>query len=136
MKVKVSVPERLLACYKAGRNVMELEDALVNSMNWIDYREASGIRSSFFSAGTNAGSLTTVLKGEARQGALELSKHAKKLAEKLKGRRTLSKDEQKSVEKQMFAMRDRAYWLRVATQAHCGEAASKQSIQNFRKPKL
>lgn len=136
MKVKVSIPERMFGCYKAGRSVMELEDALVSSMSSLDYREASGVRSFFFLAGTSAGSLTPILKGEARQGALELSKRAKDLAAKLKGKRMLSKAEQKTYEKQMFAMRDRAYWLRVATEAHCGEPGKKQSFPRFEKPKL
>lgn len=136
MKVKVSIPELMLGCYKAGRKVMELEDALVNSMSPLDRRDARGVSSFFHYAGTNAGALTTVLKGEARQGALELSKRAKTLAAKLKGKRTLSKAEQKTYEKQMFSMRERAYWLRVSAEAHCGEPSSKFSLRKFEKPGL
>lgn len=136
MKVKASISERMHSCYKAGRNVRELQTALSGTHTWIEWKDARSTGSHFQYAGTHASSLSTSLRGEARQVAIDLAKQAKGIRAKIGRKETLTAAEQKNYEKQLFAMRSVAHWLRVSAEAVCGDPDAKFSLRKFKAPPL
>lgn len=128
--------ERANACFQAGVQTKDLHDATNSALSWAEYRDAKELGHTFWYISTHAGTLTTLLKDGARGAAAELSKRAKDLSKTLKGKKTLSKSEQKAYEEEIFRMKDRSYWLEVAAKAQCGDSRSRRSLRRFKIPAL
>lgn len=128
--------ERANGCFQAGVRTKDLHDATNSALTWAEYRDAKQLGHTFWYISTHAGTLTTVLKDGARGAAAELSKHAKDLSKALKGKKTLSKAEQKVYEAEIFRMKDRSYWLETAAKAQCGDPHSRYSLKRFKIPAL
>lgn len=124
------------ACFQAGARTKELFDATNSALSWAEYKDAKALGHSFWYISTHAGTLTTILKNEARGAAAELSKRAKDLSKGLKGKKTLSEAQQKAYEDEIFRMKDRSYWLEVAAKAQCGDPRSRESLKRFKVPAL
>jgi hypothetical protein len=125
-----------MRCYKAGEEARDLGWSVIDVQNWMEYRGGDSVRTGLQAIARHASSLSSVLTGEGRKVAQDLSKYAKELKETVKKRGTVPKKKIESLEKKIFAIKDQAYWLSVSAKAQCGDAVSKGSLIKFRPKKL
>lgn len=136
MKVEISVPAGLMNCYKAGVETRDLDQAILDTHIWMEYRGASSVRTGLQSIARHASSLSSTMTGKGRKAAQDLSKYAKKVRESVKGNGVIAKKKMRPLELKIFEMKSMAHFLSVSGKAQCGDEVSKGSLVKFRPPKL
>lgn len=81
--------DRAHDCFVAGVKTKEINDTVVSAITWLEYRDAKLSASTFWKLGQEAGTLSTLLSGTARQKARELAASARDLGKIVNGMKGL-----------------------------------------------
>lgn len=110
---------RALDCFRAGVKTKEINDTVVSAITWLEYRDSKLAASTFWRLGQEAGTLSTLLDGSARQKARELAAGARELEKTAKGMKGLiPKPEAKKLMSKLLQLKDK-YNLSKDAEAHC-----------------
>lgn len=111
--------DRALDCFRAGIKTKEINDTVGSAINWLEYRDAKLAASTFWRLGQEAGTLSTLLDGAARQKARELAAGARDLEKTVKGMKALiPKPEAKKLMTRLLALKDK-YNLSKDAEVYC-----------------
>jgi hypothetical protein len=81
--------DRALDCFRAGMKAKEINDTVISAITWLEYRDSKLAGSAFWQLGQQAGTLSMLLDGSARQKARELAAGARDLEKAVKGTKEL-----------------------------------------------
>lgn len=100
--------DRAHDCFLAGVKTKEINDTVVSAITWLEYKDAKLAASAFWELGQEAGTLSTLLGGTARQKARELAAGARELQKIAKGMKGLiPKKKAEKMMSQLLQLKDK-----------------------------
>lgn len=111
--------DRALDCFRAGIKANEINDTVVSAITWLEYRDSKLAASALWKLGQQAGTLSTLLGGAAREKARGLAAGARELEKTAKGmKKVIPKPQAKKLLTKLLSLKDR-YNLSKDAEVYC-----------------